>query len=121
MDPRSQLHLLLGVTAGDIGPKMDFEYIDNGFLQLDHVRIPRENMLSRFAQVGAWGVCQPGEGMVVPRRRLLALGLLHRAEFGAFLPQRGAGVPQTWVKPRLRSCVIWGKSLGLSEPQSSRG
>lgn len=52
MDPRFQLHLLLGVTAGDIGPKMDFEYIDNGFLQLDHVRIPRENMLSRFAQVG---------------------------------------------------------------------
>ncbi|XP_045434955.1 peroxisomal acyl-coenzyme A oxidase 2 [Pipistrellus kuhlii] len=43
--------LLPGVTAGDIGPKMDFEYIDNGFLQLDHVRIPRENMLSRFAQV----------------------------------------------------------------------
>ncbi|XP_005868481.1 PREDICTED: peroxisomal acyl-coenzyme A oxidase 2 [Myotis brandtii] len=43
--------LLPGVTAGDIGPKMDFEYTDNGFLQLDHVRIPRENMLSRFAQV----------------------------------------------------------------------
>lgn len=94
---------------------MDFEYTDNGFLQLDHVRIPRENMLSRFAQVEVWGVCRhalPGERMVVPRRRLLALGLLHRAEFGAFLPQRGASVPQTF---RLKSCVIWGKSLGLSE------
>ncbi|XP_043859164.1 peroxisomal acyl-coenzyme A oxidase 2 [Dromiciops gliroides] len=42
---------LPGITVGDIGPKMDFNQIDNGFLQLDHVRIPRENMLSRFAQV----------------------------------------------------------------------
>lgn len=48
----SHLHLLLGVTVGDIGPKMDFDNIDHGFLRLDHVRIPRENMLSRFAQVG---------------------------------------------------------------------
>ncbi|XP_006892255.1 PREDICTED: peroxisomal acyl-coenzyme A oxidase 2 [Elephantulus edwardii] len=42
---------LPGITVGDIGPKMDFEHVDNGFLQLDHVRVPRENMLSRFAQV----------------------------------------------------------------------
>nr|XP_017512265.2 peroxisomal acyl-coenzyme A oxidase 2 isoform X2 [Manis javanica] len=42
---------LPGITVGDIGPKMDFDHTDNGFLRLDHVRIPRENMLSRFAQV----------------------------------------------------------------------
>ncbi|XP_068940340.1 peroxisomal acyl-coenzyme A oxidase 2 [Petaurus breviceps papuanus] len=42
---------LPGITVGDIGPKMSFEQTDNGFLQLDHVRIPRENMLSRFSQV----------------------------------------------------------------------
>nr|XP_030723424.1 peroxisomal acyl-coenzyme A oxidase 2 isoform X3 [Globicephala melas] len=42
---------LPGITVGDIGPKMDFDHSDNGFLQLDHVRIPRQNMLSRFAQV----------------------------------------------------------------------
>ncbi|XP_057560535.1 peroxisomal acyl-coenzyme A oxidase 2 isoform X2 [Hippopotamus amphibius kiboko] len=42
---------LPGITVGDIGPKMDFDHSDNGFLQLDHVRIPRENMLNRFAQV----------------------------------------------------------------------
>ncbi|KAM9185557.1 LOW QUALITY PROTEIN: peroxisomal acyl-coenzyme A oxidase 2, partial [Dugong dugon] len=42
---------LPGVTVGDIGPKMDFEHVDNGFLRLDHVWVPRENMLSRFAQV----------------------------------------------------------------------
>ncbi|XP_037655126.1 peroxisomal acyl-coenzyme A oxidase 2 [Choloepus didactylus] len=42
---------LPGIAVGDIGPKMDFEHTDNGFLRLDHVRVPRENMLSRFAQV----------------------------------------------------------------------
>uniref|UniRef100_A0A452VFE0 Acyl-coenzyme A oxidase n=1 Tax=Ursus maritimus TaxID=29073 RepID=A0A452VFE0_URSMA len=42
---------LPGVTVGDIGPKMGFDSTDNGFLRLDHVRVPRENMLSRFAQV----------------------------------------------------------------------
>ncbi|XP_005387343.1 PREDICTED: peroxisomal acyl-coenzyme A oxidase 2 [Chinchilla lanigera] len=42
---------LPGITAGNIGPKMGLESIDNGFLRLDHVRVPRENMLNRFAQV----------------------------------------------------------------------
>ncbi|NWU94842.1 ACOX2 oxidase, partial [Upupa epops] len=40
-----------GVTAGDIGPKMNFEYLDNGFLMLQNVRVPRENMLSKFCEV----------------------------------------------------------------------
>ncbi|CAI5767619.1 peroxisomal acyl-coenzyme A oxidase 2 [Podarcis lilfordi] len=40
-----------GVTAGDIGPKMSFENVDNGFLLLKNVRIPRENMLAKFSQV----------------------------------------------------------------------
>lgn len=54
------LRLFLGITVGDIGPKMDFDHVDNGFLKLDHVRVPRENMLSRFAQVrvlGRWQAC----------------------------------------------------------------
>lgn len=42
---------LPGITVGDIGPKMGLEYVDNGFLRLNHVRVPRENMLSRFAEV----------------------------------------------------------------------
>ncbi|XP_053456297.1 peroxisomal acyl-coenzyme A oxidase 2 isoform X2 [Nycticebus coucang] len=42
---------LPGITVGDIGPKMNFDQTDNGFLRLDHVRVPRENMLSRFTQV----------------------------------------------------------------------
>ncbi|XP_014439909.1 peroxisomal acyl-coenzyme A oxidase 2 isoform X2 [Tupaia chinensis] len=80
---------LPGVTVGDIGPKMDFEHSDNGFLRLDHVRVPRENMLSRFAQVlpdGSYvklGIPQSNYlAMVVTRVRLLlteVLPLLQKA------------------------------------------
>lgn len=53
--------LLPGVLAGDIGPKAygGFGSVDNGYLQLDHVRIPRKNMLQRFAKVDAKGVYTP--------------------------------------------------------------
>ncbi|XP_077426158.1 peroxisomal acyl-coenzyme A oxidase 1 isoform X2 [Vanacampus margaritifer] len=42
---------LPGVVVGDIGPKFGFNEVDNGFLKLDHVRIPRENMLMKYAKV----------------------------------------------------------------------
>ena len=40
-----------GITVGDIGNKFGFGANDNGFLKLDNVRIPRENMLMRHSQV----------------------------------------------------------------------
>ncbi|KIK60024.1 hypothetical protein GYMLUDRAFT_44047 [Collybiopsis luxurians FD-317 M1] len=45
--------LLPGITVGDIGPKAFSAYAatDNGFARFDHVRIPKEHMLSKFAQV----------------------------------------------------------------------
>ncbi|KAG8550272.1 hypothetical protein GDO81_026941 [Engystomops pustulosus] len=42
---------LPGISVGDIGPKMSFENVDNGFLMMRNIRIPRENMLSRYSQV----------------------------------------------------------------------
>ena len=42
---------LRGITVGDIGPKLGYNPMDNGFLRLDRVRIPREHMLMRFSQV----------------------------------------------------------------------
>lgn len=42
---------LPGVVVGDIGPKFGFDEVDNGFLKLENVRVPRENMLMRFAKV----------------------------------------------------------------------
>jgi len=44
---------LTGVTLGDIGPKFGFDSTDNGFLRFNHVRIPRENLLMKYAQVCA--------------------------------------------------------------------
>ncbi|CAD5125734.1 DgyrCDS13943 [Dimorphilus gyrociliatus] len=40
-----------GVTLGDIGPKFGYDANDNGFMQFDHVRIPRENMLMKHSRV----------------------------------------------------------------------
>lgn len=40
-----------GVVVGDIGPKFGFDEVDNGFLKLDNIRIPRENMLMKYAKV----------------------------------------------------------------------
>ncbi|ORX60659.1 acyl-CoA oxidase [Hesseltinella vesiculosa] len=42
-----------GVTVGEIGPKAygGFNTVDNGFAMFDQVRIPRDNMLMRFAKV----------------------------------------------------------------------
>lgn len=36
---------------GDLGTKFGYNGIDNGWLSFDHVRIPRENILSRFIEV----------------------------------------------------------------------
>ncbi|EGC35201.1 hypothetical protein DICPUDRAFT_33780 [Dictyostelium purpureum] len=46
---------LKGITIGDIGPKLGFNLIDNGFLRLDHIRVPRDQLLNRFFNVTADG------------------------------------------------------------------
>nr|KAF6454504.1 acyl-CoA oxidase 1 [Rousettus aegyptiacus] len=40
-----------GITVGDIGPKFGYEEMDNGYLRMNNYRIPRENMLMKYAQV----------------------------------------------------------------------
>jgi alkylation response protein AidB-like acyl-CoA dehydrogenase len=40
-----------GVNVGDLGPKLGYGSIDNGYLSFDHYRIPRTQMLTRFAEV----------------------------------------------------------------------
>ncbi|XP_069107205.1 peroxisomal acyl-coenzyme A oxidase 1-like [Argopecten irradians] len=46
---------LPGVEVGDIGPKFGFNENDNGFLRLHNIRIPRDYMLMRYAQVSEDG------------------------------------------------------------------
>eukprot|EP00986_Skeletonema_menzelii_P005041 scaffold1778_cov135-Skeletonema_menzelii.AAC.10 len=47
--------LLPGVETGDIGPKIGYNNMDNGFARFDNVRIPRRNMAMRFAMVDEEG------------------------------------------------------------------
>lgn len=42
---------LEGIHVGDIGPKFGYNTMDNGFLLLNHVKIPHINMLARFSRV----------------------------------------------------------------------
>jgi acyl-CoA oxidase len=44
-----------GVTIEDMGQKMGLNGIDNGRLMFEHVKIPRENMLNRLADVTPTG------------------------------------------------------------------
>lgn len=47
--------LLPGVETGDIGPKIGYNNMDNGFAMFKDVRIPRRNMAMRFATVDEEG------------------------------------------------------------------
>uniref|UniRef100_A0A4W3GYY7 Acyl-coenzyme A oxidase n=1 Tax=Callorhinchus milii TaxID=7868 RepID=A0A4W3GYY7_CALMI len=74
---------LPGVTVGDIGPKMNFDQVDNGFLILQNVHIPRENMLCRYSEVSPDGTyVKRGSdrinyfSMVLTRTRLLSAEII---------------------------------------------
>lgn len=49
---------LPGVSIEDCGEKVGLNGVDNGLLRFDHVRVPRENLLDRFASVSAEGEYQ---------------------------------------------------------------
>lgn len=114
-DRCSHLYPLLGITVGDIGPKMGLEHIDNGFLRLNHVRVPRENMLSRFAEVRCWEDYKPR----LPREGAFPLCTCHRLWFASaklsldhkppYPPKRLKG-PTDKEKTPLRSIMVLGKS-----------
>ena len=43
--------VLEGITIGDCGPKKGLNYIDNGYMMLDDVRIPRSYLLGKYGSV----------------------------------------------------------------------
>ncbi|EFI26847.1 acyl-CoA oxidase [Coprinopsis cinerea okayama7 len=65
---------LPGIIIGDIGPKSGggFAPTDNGFARFDHVRIPKEHMLSKFAQV-----TDDGKYIQPPHAKLSYGGMLY--------------------------------------------
>ncbi|KAF8056038.1 peroxisomal oxidase [Lyophyllum atratum] len=66
--------VLPGLVIGDIGPKAlaGYSTTDNGFARFDHVRIPKENMLSKFAQV-----TDDGQYVQPPHAKLSYGGMLY--------------------------------------------
>jgi acyl-CoA oxidase len=42
---------LQGVRVGDLGMKLGYNSVDNGWLAFDHKRIPRKNMMKRFCVI----------------------------------------------------------------------
>jgi acyl-CoA oxidase len=51
--------LMPGIVAGNIGPKAGRNGLDNGWIQFNHVRVPRKHMLQRWASVSREGVFKP--------------------------------------------------------------
>jgi acyl-CoA oxidase len=47
--------ILPGITIEDDGPKIGLNGVDNGRIVFNQIRVPRENLLDRFAQVSAGG------------------------------------------------------------------
>ena len=50
-----KMRLLPGVHIEDCGEKEGLNGVDNGRITFDHVRVPRENLLDRFASIDASG------------------------------------------------------------------
>ena len=44
-----------GVKVGDIGTKMGYNSVDNGWCQFDNYRIPRTNLMMRFVSLDREG------------------------------------------------------------------
>jgi acyl-CoA oxidase len=72
---------LPGVETGDIGPKIGFDSLDNGYIKFDQYRIPRSHMLMRYSWVTKEGVFEksPGTDLV-----MYASMLILRAKLSLF-------------------------------------
>ncbi len=44
-----------GIKVGDIGTKMGYNTVDNGYLKFDHYRVPRGALLNRFVSLSKEG------------------------------------------------------------------
>ncbi|WAR16409.1 ACOX1-like protein [Mya arenaria] len=66
----SLYYLTLGVQLGDIGNKLGFNGMDNGYLIFNNYRVPRDAMLMRYAKVEKDGT------YVAPKNAKLAYGAM---------------------------------------------
>jgi alkylation response protein AidB-like acyl-CoA dehydrogenase len=73
-----------GIEIGDIGRKSGYDPIDNGYIKFTHLRIPRNNMLMKFANVSDEGKFEKkGNDHVMYAVMLIMRGVL--CMFGSLL------------------------------------
>ncbi|PWN39061.1 acyl-CoA oxidase [Ceraceosorus guamensis] len=74
-------HDLAGITTGNIGPKVGFHPIDNGWMTLDNVVVPRDHLLSASYAVHQAGQLNktPNANPVLSYRTMLGarFGIIH--------------------------------------------
>jgi acyl-CoA oxidase len=99
-------NLMPGVRCADNGPKMGLNGVDNGQIWFNNVRIPRGNLLNRYAQVDASGkysssIPNPAQrfgvqiGGLTTGRMLIAQGAIDASKIGVSIAIRyGANRPQ---------------------------
>eukprot|EP01130_Rhizamoeba_saxonica_P015727 TRINITY_DN7105_c0_g1_i1.p1 TRINITY_DN7105_c0_g1~~TRINITY_DN7105_c0_g1_i1.p1 ORF type:complete len:685 (+),score=141.56 TRINITY_DN7105_c0_g1_i1:39-2093(+) len=76
MRDRNTGELKPGVSAGHLGAKYGRGGLDNGWIQFSSVRIPRENMLARWATVSKEGEYVPPPNLAVSYATLIGERLL---------------------------------------------
>ncbi|RPB20623.1 acyl-CoA oxidase [Terfezia boudieri ATCC MYA-4762] len=94
-------HLPLpGVTVGDIGPKAygGFAGMDNAYIKFDNVRIPRTNMLMRFAELARGGKYTKAKHDKISYGSMVAMR--------ARMPENMGWVLGKAVTTAIRYCVI---------------
>ncbi|XP_071957287.1 peroxisomal acyl-coenzyme A oxidase 1-like [Antedon mediterranea] len=103
---------LPGIELGDIGPKLGYSNIDNGFLRLKNYRIPYDNMFMKYSKVQRDGT------YVKPPRAKLTYGsmvLIRSFIVGSMGAQlaKGATISIRYSAVRRQSEM----ELGAQEPQ----
>jgi acyl-CoA oxidase len=106
-----------GVRLLDCGTKMGLNGIDNGRMWLDHVRIPRENLLDRYGGVGVDGkyaspIASPTQrfttmiSALVGGRLVVAQGALHMSKVGLAIATRYALSRKQFGPPKEPEIVL---------------
>ncbi|XP_060562644.1 peroxisomal acyl-coenzyme A oxidase 1-like [Ruditapes philippinarum] len=97
---------LPGVTVGDIGNKLGYNAMDNGFLRFDNVRIPRANLLARYSKVEKDGTYIPSKNprlaygtMVLVRAFIVGLCSKGLAQACVIATRYSAVRRQTEIRP----------------------
>ncbi|KAH3748665.1 hypothetical protein DPMN_183113 [Dreissena polymorpha] len=78
---------LPGITVGDIGNKLGYEGMDNGFLMFNNVRVPRDAMLMRYSRVERDGTYVPPKNAKIAYGSMVFIRAMIVGDMGRSLAQ----------------------------------